>query len=101
MERIRWTEAALGWLEEIHSHIAQDNPAAARRVVDGIYEKIQLLAEFPELGYRFQHRYGENIRILLYGHYRIAYLIKTDQVVEILGIYHGALDIERYLPAPD
>lgn len=98
MERIRWTEEALIWLREIRSHISQDNPAAARRVVHGIYERIQTLKDFPELGYRYSHSSGEDIRILLYGHYRIAYLIKAEGVVEILGIYHGSLDIERYLP---
>lgn len=36
------------------------------------------------------------MRILLYGHYRIAYLVKDDGV-EILGVFHGALDIERLL----
>ena len=36
-------------------------------------------------------------REILYGHYRIAYLLKTEQRVEILGIFHGAMEIERYL----
>ncbi len=98
MERIRWTEGALGWLEEIHSHIARENPAAARRVTQGIYDRIQTLKDFPEIGYRYRHSSGEDIRILLYGHYRIAYLIKADRVVEFLGIYHGSLDIDKYLP---
>jgi len=97
--QIRWTEEALHWLEEIQSYISQDNPAAARRVVRGIYDKIQSLESFPERGYRYLDRPGENIRILLYGHYRIAYRVHSDDnVVEILGVYHGALDIERYLP---
>lgn len=39
-----------------------------------------------------------DIRILLYEHYRIAYLIKCDDNIDILGVFHGALDIERYLP---
>lgn len=39
-----------------------------------------------------------DIRILLYGHYRIAYLIKGSDRVDILGVFHGALDIDRYLP---
>ncbi len=34
---------------------------------------------------------------ILHGHYRIAYLIKTDDRIEILGIFHGAMEIERYL----
>jgi toxin ParE1/3/4 len=33
---------------------------------------------------------------LLYGHYRIAYLIKDDGNIDILGVFHGALDIGRY-----
>lgn len=77
---------------------ARENPVAARRVIQGIYDKIQTLKDFPELGYRYSHRSGEDIRILLYGHYRIAYLIQPERVVEILGIYHGSLEIERYLP---
>jgi plasmid stabilization system protein ParE len=36
--------------------------------------------------------------VLVRGHYRIAYLIKAgSEDIEILGIFHGALPIERYL----
>jgi len=34
----------------------------------------------------------------LYGHYRIAYFLRKDKQAEILGVFHGALDIDRYLP---
>lgn len=37
-----------------------------------------------------------DIRVLLYGHYRIAYIITSDYI-DILGVFHGALDIDRYL----
>jgi toxin ParE1/3/4 len=37
------------------------------------------------------------IRILLYEHYRITYLIKQDGNIDIIGVFHGALEIERYL----
>lgn len=97
MADIRWTEEALFWLKEIHSFIAQDNPSAARRVVRGIYDYIHRLEDFPQLGSRYGHYSGEEVRVLTYGHYRIAYLIHADEVVEILGIFHGALDIDRYL----
>ena len=62
MARIRWTEEALEWLKEIRSYIAQDKPAAAHRVARGIYDKIQMLKDFPELGYHYQHRSGQDIR---------------------------------------
>ncbi len=72
------------------------NPTAGAEVMNGIYESAQQLTEFPELGYRY-HGARHQVRILLYGHYRIAYLIKTDGNIDILGVFHGALDIDRYL----
>ena len=30
------------------------------------------------------------------GIYRIAYLVKADRNVDILGVFHGSLDITRY-----
>lgn len=97
MGRVRWTHEAVSWLREIHSYIARDNPFAAQRTVRGIYERAESLARFPERGFRFSDQNEHQIRILLYGHYRIAYLVKQDGAVDILGVFHGALDIERYL----
>ncbi|HEB70373.1 MAG TPA: type II toxin-antitoxin system RelE/ParE family toxin [Desulfobulbus sp.] len=97
MAEIRWSHEAAQWLKEIYEYIAQDNPAAAGKVVSGIYEKAQLLSNFPEIGYKYREEPEGEIRILLYGHYRIAYLI-TDGPIDILGVFHGALQIERYLP---
>jgi toxin ParE1/3/4 len=51
MAEIRWTEEAAIWLEDIHKYIAKDNSQAPARVVEGIYEKAQILSEFPEIGY--------------------------------------------------
>lgn len=97
MAEIRWTEQAANWLKEIHDYIAQDDPSAAAKVISGIYENVRLLKSFPELGHKYKSEPEGDIRILLYGHYRIAYLIKEKETIEILGVFHGAMDIERYL----
>lgn len=97
MGRVRWTDEAVHWLREIRDYIARDNPEAARRTVRGIYELGASLDQFPERGYRYKEREGRDIRVLLYGHYRIAYLVKPGGDVDILGVFHGALDIDRYL----
>jgi toxin ParE1/3/4 len=97
MAEIVWTERASGWLEDIFDYIAQDNPAAAIRTVEAIQNKAMLLAEFPELGYRYEGAGGRDVRILLYGHYRIAYLVDRDGAVTIVGVFHAALNVERYL----
>ena len=75
MAEITWTEEAQRWLEDIFEYIAADNPDAAARTVQGIYERAQVLATFPEIGHRYTAS-SRHVRILLYGHYRIAYLTK-------------------------
>lgn len=97
MAEINWTNEAIYWLKDIHDFIAEDNPNAADKVVEEIYEKAQILSHFPKIGYFYRPEPEGDIRILLYGHYRIAYLIKSKSQIDILGVFHGALDIERYL----
>jgi len=97
MAEIRWTEEAAAWLEDIYRYVAQDSPGAAGRVVRGIYDKVQILAAFPEMGYRYRTEPEGDVRVLLYGHYRIAYLVRKSGGIEILGIFHGALEMDRYV----
>ena len=78
-------------------YIATDNPDAAQQVVAGIYEKAQLLRRFPEIGYKYRTEPEGEIRILLYGHYRIAYLVRGSESIEVLGVFHGALDLVWYI----
>lgn len=70
----------------------------ASKVISGIYQKAQILASFPEVGHKYRSEPEGEIRILLYGHYRIAYLIREKEHIDILGVFHGSLEIERYLP---
>jgi toxin ParE1/3/4 len=95
MAEISWTEEAERWLNDIYEYIAADNPAAAESTVDAIYARAQDLKRFPQLGARYVPSV-RHVRILLHEHYRIAYLIKNDGNIDILGVFHGALDIARY-----
>ena len=97
MARVRWTSEAERWLREIYTYIAQDNVNAAQQVITGIYNKTQALRDFPEIGHKYRTEPEGDIRILLYGHYRIAYLIRPQGDIDILGVFHGAMQIDRYL----
>ena len=97
MAKIRWTHEAERWLREIYEYISKDSVDAAHKVVSGICKKTQTLKDFPEIGYKYRTESEGEIRILLYGHYRIAYLIRNKEVIDILGVFHGAMDIDRYL----
>jgi plasmid stabilization system protein ParE len=48
MAEITWTDEARRWLEDIFEYIAADNPSAAAGTVQGIYERAQVLAQYPE-----------------------------------------------------
>lgn len=86
---LNWTSEAQRWLEDIFEYVAQENPFAAGQVVEGIYNRAQTLKDFPESGYCYEPS-GRNVRILLFGHYRIAYLIRDDGNVVVLGVFHGS-----------
>ena len=99
MAQVVWTDEAKRWLQDIYDYIAADDEAAAYRTVLGIHQRAEILLTFPEIGYRYRER--PEIRVLLYGHYRIAYLISAKGDVEVLGVFHGALDMGRYLASPE
>jgi plasmid stabilization system protein ParE len=93
--KIAWTLEAERWLSDIYEYIATDNPVAAAETIQGIFDRAQTLTDFPESGSRYWAS-SRHIRVLLYGHYRITYLIKEGGDIDILGVFHGALDIEKY-----
>lgn len=98
---INWTREAEVWLHDIYEYIAQDNPPAAADVVAGIYQRAQVLIPHPNIGHQYEGMPNRDIRILLYGHYRIVYLIRRDGDIDILGVFHGAMQIGRYLFGDD
>lgn len=97
MAKINWTEKAIEWLQEIHDYIAENNPVAANNTINDLYNKVQMLREYPKLGHYYRIIPTGEIRILLYGHYRIGYLIKNNGSIDILGIFHDAMEIDNYL----
>lgn len=95
MAKINWTLEAELSLREIYDYTVEKNPVAAERLLDGILAKADLLASFPEIGARREHPH-HHIRILLYGHFKIPYLIKPDSNIDILGVFHSAMDTDRF-----
>lgn len=95
MGNLNWTSESIRWLSDIFEYINAENPIAAQAVVSGIYQRAQVLLSHPEIGHRYQSS-SRRVRILMYGHYRIAYLIRPDSDIDILGVFHGSLDINRY-----
>ena len=71
MARLIWTEPALQDLEQIADYIALDDERAARRLVQKVFEKAELLEEFPEMCPVPRELAGSRYRHLIVGPLRI------------------------------
>ncbi len=88
--RVRWTAPAAQDLYKITRYIRRDNSTAAREVAKTIYDGCESLINSP---YRGRKGRIEGARELVFpGLPYIAIYRITEQVIEILHIYHGAQD---------
>jgi len=59
MVELTWTVETEGWLRDIYDYIVLDSPSPATRTIEAIYQKAEILREFPESGYRSgRHQIG-------------------------------------------
>ena len=49
-KKIRWLHLALSDLDELIGYIAKDNPKAAKRVAERIWETTRMLSDHPAMG---------------------------------------------------
>ena len=92
--KIIWTDPALEDLWEIVAYIAEDNPEAAARVGQDIYETVGMLASFPLIGPPYPRGSNGKIREIVSWSYRIFYRVNSrKKLVEILTVWHGARGI--------
>ena len=83
---IKWLRAARQNLDDDATYIAQDDAAAASRVVARVLEAVAQLAEQPGLG-RPGRVPGTRELVVHKTHYLVPYIVKSDQVT-ILRVFH-------------
>lgn len=86
--KIIWTPLARDQVHEISNYIAYDNPSAARKWAKTILKKVKQLKDFPEIGRIVPEFNDTDIREIIFGNYRIIYVLKK-QSVAILTVRHG------------
>lgn len=79
---------ALTDLTEIWEFIAADNPDAADRVLDEMYEGIRALVPFPQIGHRRPDLTSRPLRFHPVRDFLIAYT-PDEQPLIVLAILHG------------
>jgi plasmid stabilization system protein ParE len=85
---VRWSRLAIDRVVEIGEWIASERPAAAIRIVDGLFDAAERLEAFPLRGRRvpeFDER--TDLREIFYEQFRIVYKVSGVHV-DILTVRH-------------
>ncbi len=86
---VQWSPQAIDDLASLRAYIAEDNPAAAKRIVRQIIRNVdQLLSGQPEMG-RPGRVPGTRELVVPRTPYIVPYRVR-DSRIQILRIYHAA-----------
>lgn len=89
--QIIWSEQARDDLQAIVLFIAQDNPIVAESFGYRLMSRVDVLAQFPQIGRVVPEENDETVREIVLCPYRIIYKVLAEkQVVAIARIWHGA-----------
>jgi toxin ParE1/3/4 len=92
MHRFRLSPRAETDIAAIHNYIALDNATAADRFVGELFDLFHALGRNPEIG-QLRPELRPNLRSFSHGNYVVFYY-SADDSSEIVGVVHGARDIE-------
>ena len=101
MARLLIREEADADIDAIARFIANDNLAAGQRFYDAVAHDVLLLAANPFIGAKRQSGNPrlKNLRswpITGYRNYLVFYLA-TNEAVDVLRVFHGARDVDRFI----
>jgi toxin ParE1/3/4 len=94
--QIRWSPAAASDLQQLFDYIRTENPSAARRVAETIYNRVTALAMHPNQG-RSGRVTGTRELALTPLPFIVVYRVRERlDAIEIINVIHGA---QRWPPA--
>ena len=96
MARLIWTEPALLDLEEIAEYIALDDPLAASRYVQKVFDRVERLEAHPKSGKRPSELQRSPYREVVVPPCRVFYRIEGDAVY-ILYVMRSERLLRTYL----
>ena len=92
---VDWTLPAAADLLEAAAFIRREQPAAAKRLYNGISKKTNLLRRHPLLGRMVPEFQNHFLRELVFPPYRVIYrVLPAQSKIEVLAVVHSS----RLLP---
>lgn len=94
--KIEYSPRALKDLDEIWDYIEVElcNPSAAQNTVDGIMDRVDGIASFPESGSKLEFENGLNscYRYVVFKNYLAFYRLKPNDIVYVDRVIYGGRD---------
>jgi plasmid stabilization system protein ParE len=91
MVKVRWTDFALDNLIAIGDYIEQDSYFYAQRVVNYLFDAVNILEQHPLAGRIVPEFNDKTVRELIRGCYRIVYKIVGEQDIDIVTVHPFSL----------
>lgn len=79
---------------EIFQYVARDRPNVAENLVLAFFERVELLAEFPEQGQPWGDGARPDLRQLIHESHRIVYRVGPDEI-SILSVRHTRMEMDE------
>jgi plasmid stabilization system protein ParE len=86
--KLEWSPLAVQRVVEIAKYIAMDKPTVANDWAIEIFDFVEKLIDFPQLGRVVPEINDENYREIIKGNYRIVYRVGLNNI-SILTVRHG------------
>lgn len=96
MAEIVWTEPALDDLEEIANYIALDKLSAAQRLVQNIFDRVELLSQSPNSGRKVPELSRSKYKEVIVGPCRIFYRF-SGGTVYVLHVMRAEREMRKYM----
>lgn len=96
MAKVVWSDEALDWMRRIDHYLGDLSPAVAIATLEGILEQAAVLGDHPRIGGRPSECDPREVRVKLYGKYQIIYEVTSEELVTVLAVIHGAMDMDQF-----
>ena len=90
MVTIDWSNQVFDDIDNIAEYLSQHSKPLAKEFVDKVFEKAEMLKNFPEMGRKVPEIGSRRVRELIYKQYRIVYQLVAKDKIRILTIHHSA-----------
>lgn len=95
--KILMTESAYISIENIFDYLSMYSSKNAKNIVDKIYENIDYLERYPNIGRKVPEFLDSNLREIIYKDYRIIYkILQSEKAIQIIYIFNCKQDFHKF-----